>query len=294
MKENVYVDAHRSILSHDISENPNMADESPLSLGNVEHQLRQRLDSLRAAGVDYLPVTGGPLPPPAAAPAAMLPVADSSLFVEEAAPPTTTAVVPIEQRRFALKQLAEQVVGCSRCKELAATRTQTVFGVGRLDPDICFVGEAPGRDEDLQGEPFVGAAGQLLNRIIVAMGMERKDVYICNILRCRPPNNRPPQVQEAANCAEYLEKTLEVVRPRYICTLGASAARYLLKFGPAVSMGRMRKRFHDYRGTPVLCTFHPSYLLRLEEPAKTEQKREVWEDMKMLLTRMGKPIPGKG
>jgi len=270
-----------------------MTQESSLNATNVERQLRQRLESLRAAGVDYLPVANEPLPlpPPAAEPAQA--VAGGLLFAEAPTPPTAGDAVPIEQRRLALQQLAEQVAGCSRCNELAATRTQTVFGVGRLDPDVCFIGEAPGRDEDLQGEPFVGAAGQLLNRIIAAMGMQRQDVYICNILRCRPPNNRPPQVQEAANCAEYLEKTLELVRPRYICTLGASAARYLLKFGPTVSMGRMRKRFHDYRGIPVLCTFHPSYLLRLEEPAKTEQKREVWEDMKLLLTRMGKPIPGK-
>jgi DNA polymerase len=194
----------------------------------------------------------------------------------------------------ALDVLAGEVAECVRCSELAATRTQTVFGVGPLDVEVCFIGEAPGRDEDLQGEPFVGAAGQLLNRIIAAAGMKRQEVYICNVLRCRPPNNRPPRAEEAANCREWLERTLELVRPRYICTLGASAARYLLGLGPSVSMGRLRGRFYDYQGIPVLCTFHPSYLLRIpDEAKKNEEKRKVWEDMKMLLTRMGQPIPGK-
>ena len=199
-----------------------------------------------------------------------------------------------EQRLVALQLLAKEVSGCTRCKELASTRTQTVFGVGPPDAELCFIGEAPGRDEDLQGEPFVGPAGQLLNRIIAAAGLKRQDVYICNVLRCRPPGNRPPKVEEAESCREYLEKTLELLRPRYICTLGASAAKHLLQLNPATTMGKLRKRFHDYKGIPVLCTYHPSYLLRLEEPEKTEKKREVWEDMKLLLNRMGKPIPAKG
>ena len=110
--------------------------------------------------------------------------------------------------------------GCTRCKELAATRTQTVFGVGRIDPDLCFIGEAPGREEDATGEPFVGPAGQLLTRIIAAMGMKREDVYICNILRCRPPGNRPPEAEEAAHCREYLEQTLDLVKPKYIRAAG--------------------------------------------------------------------------
>jgi DNA polymerase len=167
---------------------------------------------------------------------------------------------------------------------LAATRTQTVFGVGRIDPDVCFIGEAPGREEDATGEPFVGPAGQLLTRIIAAMGMKREEVYICNILRCRPPNNRPPQPEEAAHCREYLEETLDLVRPKYICALGATAAKYLL--GTSLGITKMRGKFYDYRGIPVMCTFHPSYLLR--DPTK---KKEVWDDMKALLTRMGKPIP---
>jgi DNA polymerase len=183
--------------------------------------------------------------------------------------------------------LAERVAGCERCPELAATRTQTVFGVGPLDAPLCFVGEAPGRDEDVQGEPFVGAAGQLLNRIIAACGMKREEVYICNILRCRPPANRTPTPQEAGNCREYLERQLELVRPRFICALGGTAATYLL--GTAAGITKLRGKFFEYRGIPVLCTFHPSYLLR-----SPEKKKDVWEDMKRLLARMGRRIPGKG
>jgi DNA polymerase len=191
-----------------------------------------------------------------------------------------------DQRRQALHVLAGQVAGCTRCAQLASTRTQTVFGVGRIDPEICFIGEAPGADEDALGEPFVGAAGQLLNRIIAACGMKREEVYICNILRCRPPGNRLPLPNEAANCREYLDKTLDLVQPKFICCLGACAAQNLLH--TTLSASRLRRRFHDYRGVPVLVTYHPAYLLR--NPAA---KREVWDDMKMLLARMGRPVPAR-
>jgi DNA polymerase len=193
----------------------------------------------------------------------------------------------VEERRRALEALAQRVAVCTRCPALASTRTQTVFGVGPLDPDLCFVGEAPGADEDRQGEPFVGAAGQLLDRIIAACGMKRQEVFICNILRCRPPGNRQPLPDEADHCREYLEATLELVRPKYICALGATAAKYLL--GTASSISRLRGRFLDYRGIPVMCTYHPAYLLPSRSP---EKKRDVWEDMKRLLARMGRPIPG--
>ena len=130
------------------------------------------------------------------------------------------ATVDVEARCVELSLLAQLVAKCTRCSELALTRTQTVFGVGAIDPELCFIGEAPGADEDRQGEPFVGAAGQLLDRIIAAMGMKRQDVYICNILRCRPPGNRQPKSDEAEHCREYLERTLELVRPKFICALG--------------------------------------------------------------------------
>jgi DNA polymerase len=161
-----------------------------------------------------------------------------------------------------------------------------VFGVGPIDVELCFVGEAPGATEDQRGEPFVGEAGQLLNRIITACGMKREEVYICNILRCRPPGNRTPLPQEAANCREYLERTLELVRPKFLCALGACAAQNLL--GTTQGIGRLRGRFHDYKGIPVLCTYHPAFLLPNRSP---ERKKDVWEDMKKLLARMGRPVP---
>ena len=153
-----------------------------------------------------------------------------------------------------------------------------------MDADLCFVGEAPGADEDAQGEPFVGAAGQLLNRIVAACGMKREEVYICNVLRCRPPGNRLPLPNEAANCREYLDRTLDLIRPKFICCLGGCAAQNLLS--TQLSVGKLRGRFHDYRGTPVMVTYHPAYLLR-----NPSSKRDVWEDMKTLLTRMGRQVP---
>jgi DNA polymerase len=244
--------------------------------------LRQHVESLRAAGVEWLP-TGGPPPrrpaevPPEAARA-------TTLFGDETPPPET--VVPAEERRRELQLLAERVSGCTRCEELARTRKQTVFGVGAVDTSLCFVGEAPGADEDATGEPFVGAAGQLLNRIIVACGMRREEVYICNIIKCRPPGNRLPLADEAGNCREYLERQLDLVRPKHICALGACAAQNLLD--TKLGIGRLRGRFHDYRGIPVLCTYHPAYLLR-----SPEKKKDVWDDMKQLLVKMGRPVPGR-
>jgi DNA polymerase len=211
-----------------------------------------------------------------------------SLFPDEDpfTPPAATETLTREQRRQALDVLAETVSHCTRCPSLAATRTQTVFGVGPLDVELCFVGEAPGADEDAQGEPFVGAAGQLLNRIIAACGLKREEVFICNILKCRPPGNRTPQADEAANCREYLDKQLELVKPKFICALGGTAAKHLL--GTDRSLGQLRRQFHNYRGIPVLCTYHPAFLLPHRSP---EKKRDVWEDMKMLLAKMGRPIP---
>ena len=174
---------------------------------------------------------------------------------------------------------------------MASTRTQTVFGVGPVDAELCFVGEAPGEQEDHQGRPFVGPAGQLLDRIIGACGMKRDEVYILNILRCRPPGNRKPTAEEAGNCRGFLEQQIELVRPKFLCALGATAAQHLL--GSSLGIGKLRGHFHDFKGIPVICTYHPSYLLRLEEPEKTNKKRDVWEDMKKLLERMGRSVPTK-
>ena len=245
---------------------------------SAARHVQQHLDRLQAAGVEFLPAPDRALPPP---------VAESrSLYEEVAVAPASPAVM---DRRVALAVLAEEVKQCTACGELASTRTQTVFGVGPLDAELCFIGEAPGADEDRQGEPFVGAAGQLLNRIIAACGMTREEVFICNILRCRPPGNRQPKPDEAANCRPFLDRTLELVKPKFICCLGASAAKYLL--GVSTSIGKMRGKFYDYNGMTVICTYHPSFLLRSETP---EPKRQVWEDMQLLLKKMGKPIPQHG
>lgn len=192
----------------------------------------------------------------------------------------------LDQRRTELQVLADQVRACVKCPELVASRTQTVFGVGPPGVELCLVGEAPGADEDAQGEPFVGAAGQLLNRILAACNLKREEVYICNTIKCRPPGNRTPLPNETANCRGYLESQIELVRPKFICALGTSAAQSLL--GTTEALGKLRGRFHSFRGIPVLCTYHPAYLLPHRNPGK---KRDVWEDMKMLLARMGRPVP---
>lgn len=178
-----------------------------------------------------------------------------------------------------LLELAREVAGCTRCPELVANRTQTVFGVGNPRAQLCFVGEAPGGEEDALGEPFVGAAGQLLTRIIAAMGLKRSDVYICNVLKCRPPGNRTPAPDEMCNCRGYLDHQLEIIRPRFICALGAVAAQTLLE--NTQSIGRLRGRFHQYRGIPVVCTYHPAYLLRTPSA-----KKAVWEDVQMIMREM--------
>jgi DNA polymerase len=241
--------------------------------------LRQKLESLRSAGIEWLPRTAMTAP---VAPAPADEVPQLSLFEDT---PSGPALTP-QQRRMELGVIAERVAGCILCKELAATRTQTVFGVGPLNPDICFVGEAPGADEDRQGEPFVGAAGQLLNRIIEACGLKRAEVYIANVLKCRPPANRTPKPDEIENCRNYLDEQLRLVRPKYIVALGATAAQRLLK--TTAPMGKLRGKFHEYDGIPMMVTYHPAYLLPHRSPAS---KKEVWEDMQMLLRKMGRPIP---
>ncbi len=163
---------------------------------------------------------------------------------------------------------------CRRCK-LHPYRTQIVFGTGNPQAKLVFIGEAPGRDEDLQGEPFVGQAGQLLNKIIQAIQLRREEVYIANIIKCRPPENRNPEPNEIAACEPFLIKQLQVIRPRLICALGAFAAQTLLKTEEKISS--LRGNFHEYQGIPLMPTYHPAYLLR-----NPSRKREVWEDMKKI------------
>lgn len=194
------------------------------------------------------------------------------------------ASLRLDERQHELSQLAIRVAGCQRCAILSGCRTQTVFGVGNPQPRLVFFGEAPGAEEDLQGEPFVGAAGQLLNKIIQACQMRREDVYIMNTIKCRPPQNRNPNPDEMENCWEYAERQLEILQPEFICCLGKIAAQKLLKTDAAIS--RLRGRWFNYRGSRVMVTYHPAYLLRT--PAA---KKSTWDDMKMLLKEMGIEIP---
>ena len=174
-----------------------------------------------------------------------------------------------------LAALHQEIAACDRC-ELSRTRTNLVFGDGNARARLMFVGEAPGQDEDEQGLPFVGRAGQLLTKIIEAMGMKRADVYIANILKCRPPHNRPPLPHEVDACSGVVRRQIELISPKVICTLGKFASQALLSTEAPIST--LRGRFHDYNGIMVMPTYHPAYLLR--NPA---EKKTVWEDMKKIM-----------
>ena len=185
-----------------------------------------------------------------------------------------------QQRVERLEVLASEVATCKKCTELCGTRTKTVFGVGDPEARIVFIGEGPGANEDRMGEPFVGDAGKLLDKILTASKLSREAVYILNTVKCRPPNNRNPQPVELENCRPYLDQQLDLIRPDYIVCLGSVAAKSLL--GTKLSLGKLRKQFHQYRSSKVVVTYHPAYLLRTPS-AKTN----VWEDMKMLMKDMG-------
>ena len=189
-----------------------------------------------------------------------------------------------EDREWRLSQWKLRVAACVRCQELASARHQTVFGVGNPEARFMFIGEAPGADEDAQGEPFVGAAGKLLDKIIGACGLKREEIYICNILRCRPPGNRKPLPVEASNCREFLDAQIGIIDPEFIVCWGATSAQNLM--GTEESIGRLRGRLFEHGRAKVLCTYHPSYLLR--NPAA---KKDVWEDMKRFLKEAGLPVP---
>jgi DNA polymerase len=221
----------------------------------------------------------GPPPPPAPAPTV--------------APERT----PSADGRSNAEQLAEirpGILACMKCLHLASSRTQVVFGVGNPDAELMFVGEAPGEDEDRQGEPFVGRAGELLTKIIVAMGFARGDVYIANVLKCRPDvppgvsGNRKPKAEEMQTCLPYLRKQIEIIRPRVLVALGATAMEGLT--GDTSAMARMRGRWHEFQGIPLMATYHPAYLLRNQS---NTEKRKVWEDMLLVLEKLGRPISEK-
>jgi uracil-DNA glycosylase len=243
----------------------------------------QRLESLGRAGVTHLGKVAAPAAPgPQAAAGSTRPTASTA-----ARPPAPKRSAPRpdpEGRCERLAAVARKVAACTRCRELVRNRTQTVFGVGNPYARLVFLGEGPGADEDRQGEPFVGRAGQLLNKILEACTLRREDVYILNIVKCRPPENRAPEPAEAAACREYLDAQLEIIRPEFICCLGAVAAQCLMD--TKTSVGRLRGRVIDWEGCKVVCTWHPAYLLR--NPAA---KKETWEDMQLLMAAMGIELP---
>ena len=240
----------------------------------------QLLESLERFGIEQLAKRREHARPAAATRAAASPPPQKVVETALSLPFSAPAVAGGES----LETIRAEVATCTQCDELACTRKQTVFGVGNPRARLCFLGEAPGADEDAQGEPFVGRAGQLLTRIIEACTLARSDVYILNVLKCRPPRNRNPLPHEVANCRGFLDRQLALIQPEFICCLGAVAAQTLLDM--EMPIGRMRGRFFQYQGISVMCTYHPAYLLR--NPAA---KKDVWEDMKMLLARMGQPVP---
>ncbi|MFN3410180.1 MAG: uracil-DNA glycosylase family protein [Limisphaerales bacterium] len=291
------------------------------------------LENRKARGVKHVPVTpqtlaalrqapaatptAAPLAarlryeePPAAAPAAPArPVAPAQpprkpVFRRPAAPappprvelPAISTLPPMDPtaKAAAFAALREQTLVCAKCPNLVATRTQVVFGVGNPDAELMFIGEAPGADEDAQGEPFVGAAGQLLTKIIAATGLTRQQVYIANILKCRPDmppgasGNRKPTPEEMATCIPWLHQQIELIRPRVLVALGATAAEGLL--GRPVFITKLRGQWQTWRGLPLMPTYHPAYLLRNQ--ALTE-KRKVWEDMLAVMEKLGLPISNK-
>ena len=237
-------------------------------------------------------------PPVKIEPALAMPPKKSTAPV--AAPKATISNLKIEiksssaAKAAAFTALRERALGCVKCSHLAAARTTVVFGVGNIDAQLMFVGEAPGADEDEQGEPFVGRAGQLLTKIILATGLSRAEVYIANILKCRPDTpgqsagNRPPTPEERATCIPYLQEQIDLIQPKAIVALGATAVDGLL--GKTLGITKLRGNWQTYRGIPLMPTYHPAYLLRNQAMS---EKRKVWEDILKVMEKLKMPISTK-
>ena len=207
------------------------------------------------------------------------PIAPATVFESDS---FSSPILASDEKRVRLLAMDEnEVRGCPKCR-LCETRTKTVFGEGDVDAKIFFLGEGPGENEDLTGRPFVGKAGQLLDKMIVAMGLSRERVFIANIVKCRPPNNRVPAADEVAACASYLVRQLEIIRPRVIVTLGLPATKHMLQVNS--TMGKLRGQWQSWRGIKLMPTFHPAYILR----SYTEQTRAaVWSDLKLVMNELG-------
>jgi len=279
----------------------------------------QHLEDLKARGARHVPVSPETLhalsqptprlaPLPATAPVAPAKSETKNLKSEVAQPATEVALpldlpgeapvappppLSLEAKAAAFASLRERALACVKCPHLAATRKNVVFGVGSIDAELMFVGEAPGADEDVQAEPFVGKAGQLLTRIIETMGLQRGDVYIANILKCRPdtppgaPGNRKPTPEEMQTCIPYLHEQIDLIRPRVLVALGGTAMEGLLN---KTGIMKLRGHWHTYRGIPLMPTYHPAYLLRNQALA---EKRKIWEDMLQVMEKLGMPISEK-
>jgi uracil-DNA glycosylase len=235
-------------------------------------ELRAHVEMERRFGADVCPAANRKASPPPTTAASK-----PTLAPAEPAPP---AGEENPEKRRKLDELREQIQACQECP-LGATRTKFVFGTGRADARLMFIGEAPGRDEDLQGEPFVGRAGKLLTKMIEAMGLQRGDVYIGNILKCRPPENRTPTVEEMAVCMPYILKQVEIIQPEIICALGATALKGLLN-DPKAAISKFRGQFIDWHGIKLMPTYHPAYLLR-----SPGEKRKTWADLQLIMAELG-------
>ena len=238
------------------------------SLGSVIDETIKALEDLKRSGVTHVEVSRDTL----------------EQFGSRLAPSEVTR--PAADNAAEMKRAEADAKACTKCAELSSCRHSVVFGVGNVQAELMFIGEAPGADEDAQGEPFVGRAGQLLTKIIEAMGYTRDKVYITNIIKCRPPQNRTPLPDEVTNCLPYVLQQIELIQPKVIVALGATALRALLDVQLGIT--KMRGHWYTFREIPIMPTFHPAYLLR--NPAA---KREVWDDMKAVLDKLGrKPRDG--
>jgi DNA polymerase len=263
-------------------------DPTRSALREVLRSLTAQLEWQRDCGAPWLPMVAiRRTSLPGAAPSAPGPVAGRPPVPPPAPPPRRPPspadlfADPALQRTDTLEVLRDHIGDCQRCKLAGLGRSTIVFGVGASDADLMFIGEGPGADEDRQGEPFVGRAGQLLTEIITkGMKLRREDVYIANILKCRPPGNRNPEPDEIATCMPFLARQIDLVKPRVIVALGSFAAQTVLDVKTPIT--RMRGVWHDYRGIKVMPTFHPAYLLR--NPA---DKRLVWADIKIVMAELG-------
>jgi DNA polymerase len=260
-------------------------------LADVAASLRAYLEQQAASGATGIPRGEVLARKMAVAPTTMpLSEATPTPTPEPAPPPAKpVGIVAKPDRHTRLQQLAREVSTCTLCK-LSESRTHTVFARGNPDSAICFIGEAPGAEEDAQGVPFVGRAGQLLDKMIIAMGLSpERDVYVLNIIRCRPPGNRRPEPEEVAACLPYLHEQLDLVGPKVIVALGNTAVGTLL--GTTLGITKLRGQWKLYRGTTlVMPTYHPSYLLR-PSAQQAEAKKQVWEDLQAVLTELKLPIP---